>query len=520
MERKNTAFDKFINGIEIVGNRLPHPFWLFIGLSCIVIALSFAMSKAGVSVTYLQAARDASAAPKEVVVEVNNLLSRENIQSFFMNFTNVYSGFAPLGLVMIMMLGVGMLEQTGMLSALIRKTIFATPPSLLVLIIAFVGVNANLASDAGVIVVPTVAGAIFNSLGLNPWIGVISGYVAANGGFTANVFIAGTDALLSGITDSVTVGLGINAPVHPMMNYYFMVASCLIVTTLTVLVTKYYTAKRLGAGDLAIDAKTLHENKITDGESKGLKYCGFAGAVYLVLILILTIPKTGLFRNDSGALLPRSPFLSSIIAILFFLFFILSIAYGVGSGSMKNADDVPKYMQKGVSGALGFIVIALPASIFIDLFAKSNIATIVGVKGGELLESISLTGFPLLLAFVALATFINLFITSGTAKWLILAPIFVPMFAMVGFSPAITQVTYRIADTCTNIISPVDYYVPVIMGLLATYNSDPDRKVGLGTVISLCMPYSITYLIGLLLLLFVWYMFGIDVGPGCSIFMQ
>jgi aminobenzoyl-glutamate transport protein len=263
----------------------------------------------------------------------------------------------------------------------------------------------------------------------------------------------------------------------------------------------------------------MRENKVTDEEMKGLRYSGAAILIYLAIILALTLPSGGLFRNAEGGILPRSPFLSSIVAILFFMFFTLAIAYGKGSGCIKQADDVPKFMQKGVSGALGFIVIALPASIFIDLFAKSNIATIIGVKGGELLKSINLTGFLLLVAFIVLTTCINLFITSGTAKWLILAPIFVPMFTMLGFSPAMTQATYRIADTCTNIISPVDYYVPVIMGLLVTYNNNPDRKVGLGTVISLCMPYSIVYLLSFVALLFIWYMLGIDVGPGCPIYL-
>ena len=518
-EGKVTRFDRFINAVEWAGNKLPHPFWLFVWLTIIILVLSAVMSGAGVSVKYLRAARTAAEAPQEVVVEVNNLLSKENIQSFFMNFSNIYSGFAPLGLVMIMMLGVGMLEQTGMLSALIRKTLLSTPASLLLFIVAFVGVNANLASDAGVIIVPAVAGAVFNSLGLNPWIGVISGYVAANGGFSANVFIAGTDVLLAGITESVTTTAHIKAPVHPMMNYYFMVASTFVITLGTVFVTKFYTARRLGVAKLEVDTEKLNEHKLTGAELKGLRYCGVAALVYVVLILLMTVPKTGLFRNADGGLLPRSPLLSSIVCILFFFFFILALAYGKGSGSIEKAEDVPKFMQKGVAGALGFMVIALPASIFIDLFAKSNISTIIGVSGGEALKSINMTGYPLLVAFVALATFINLLITSGTAKWLILAPIFVPMFSMLGLSPALTQATYRIADTCTNIISPVDYYVPVIMGLLATYNKDPDRKVGLGTVISLCMPYSIFFLVSLLFLLFVWYMFGLDIGPGTPIFM-
>jgi aminobenzoyl-glutamate transport protein len=517
--RKKSVFDRFIDGVERAGNKLPHPFWLFVSLTVIVMVLSFVMSKAGVEVTYLQASKVATDAPQEVTVTVNNLLSKENIQNLFTNFTGIYSGFAPLGLVMIMMLGVGMLEQTGMLSSLIRKTILGAPASMLILIIALVGVNANLASDAGVIIVPAVAGAVFKSLGIHPWIGVISGYVAANGGFSANIFIAGTDALLSGITASVTSGLGIDAPVHPMMNYYFMATSSIIIVGATVLVTKYYTTKKVGQSGITLDHSQLEEHKVTAEELKGLKYAGIAALAYIALILALTIPEGALFRNADGGLLPKSPLLSSIVSILFFFFFTLAMAYGKGSGSISSMDDVPKYMKEGVSNALGFMVIALPASIFISLFSASKISTVIGFWGGELLKSLSFSGYPLLVAFIFICTLMNLFITSGSAKWLIISPVFVPMFSMIGFSPALTQAAYRIADTCTNIISPIDYYVPVIMGLLAMYNTDSERKVGLGTVISLCMPYSIAYMIGLLALLFIWYTLGLPLGPGVPLFM-
>ncbi len=517
MTEKKKGFDRFIDGIEWVGNKLPHPFWLFVLLSGIVIVLSVILSTSGVEVTYMQAARSASEAPTEVVAHVTNLLSKESIQSVLTNFTTIYASFAPLGLVMIMMLGVGMLEQTGMLSALIRKTILGAPESLLIFVIAFVGVNANLASDAGIVIVPSVAGAIFHSMGLNPWIGIIAGYAAAEGGFTANVFIGGTDALLSGITESAA--LGIDAPVHPMMNYFFMCASCLVIVAGTVLVTKFYITPKLGMKGHSQDTADLEKQKLTADEERGLRYCGIVSLVYFAALIIAIIPKNSVFRNDEGGLLPRSPLLSSVVAILFFFFFFLAIAYGKGSGSIKTLDDVPKYMQKGVAGALGFIVIALPASIFIQLFNMSNISTIVGVLGGQALEAMNFSGYPLLLCFVAVCTIVNIFVTSGSAKWLILAPIFVPMFARIGFSPAMTQVTYRIADTCTNIISPLDYYVPVAMGLLSMYNPDPDRKVGIGTIIALCMPYSIVYMISLLIQLFIWFVFKLDIGPGTPMFL-
>ena len=518
--KKKSGFDRFIDGVERVGNKLPHPFWLFVLLSVITIALSAILSLANVQITYTQASFSASGAPAEAVATVNNLLSGEAIGTVLTQFTSIYSGFAPLGIVIIMMLGVGMLEQTGMLSALIRKTLLGTPEALMLLVIAFVGVNANLASDAGVVIVPTVAAAIFKALGMNPWIGIIAGYAAANGGYTANLFISSMDALLASITESVVEGAGIVAPVHPLMNYYFIAAGCIVIVICTELVTKFYTAPKLGVKSLTIDQELAGKHALTKEETRGLRYCGIVSIIYFGVLIALCIPKTSIFRNADGGFLPKSPLLSSVIALLFFFFFALSVAYGLGADIIKSPDDIPRYMQKGVSNALGFIVIALPASIFIHLFHASNLSTVIGALGGKVLNSISLKGFPLLLAFILLCSIINLFVTSGSAKWLIIAPIFVPMFASLGFSPAMTQATYRIADTCSNIISPIDYYVPVIIGMLTMYNDDPDRKVGIGTVMSLCMPYTIAYLIGMVLLLLVWYVFGFDLGPGTPMFLM
>lgn len=517
-KKKSGGFDKFINGIERVGNKLPHPFWLFVILSVIVILASFILSEMGIAIPYMKASKVAGEAPEMAVATVTNLLSGTTLVEIFTNLTNIYTGFAPLGLVMIMMLGVGMLEQTGMLSALIRKTILGAPPALLMFIIAIVGVCANLASDAGIVIVPAVAGAVFHSMGLNPWVGVITGYVAANGGFSANLFIGGTDALLAGITESVTTAAGIDAPVHPMINYFFMIAATFVIAGATVLVTKFYTEPHLSDMKLkARDANAAQESQLTKDEIRGLKYCAVVAVAFIAALVALCLPANSAFRNDSGNFLPKSPLLSSIIAILFLFFFALAMAYGKGARVIKSMSDVPVYMQKGVSGALGFIVIALPASVFIQLFSESNLSTVIGAAGGKVLQNLNLSGFPLLLAFIVLCTAINLFVTSGSAKWLILAPIFVPMFSMMGFSPAMTQVTYRIADTCSNIISPLDYYVPVIMGLLATYNDDSDRKIGIGTVLSLCMPYTIAYLLGLIALLFLWMLFNLPLGPGAFI---
>ncbi|MCR1897398.1 AbgT family transporter [Irregularibacter muris] len=519
-KQKTNKLERFISTVEKIGNKLPHPFWLFIALSVIVMVLSFVMAKMGVSVNYMSAARESGAAPTETLVTITNLLSKESLQDFFGNLVSNYSGFAPLGATIVIMFAVGVLEKSGMLDALIRRTIIKTPPSLIIAVIAFIGTNSGITGDAGTIMIPALSGAIMKSIGLNPWIGVIAGYAAANGGFHATMLITGNDVLLSGVTKSVTDGLGINYSTHPLMNWYFMAAASIVIIICTVLVSQFFTKKYLGEDKVEIDKADINNSQLTDAEKRGLRWSGIAFIAYIALILILTIPSNGLFRNADGTLLPQSPLMNSILSILFFLFFILAIVYGKASGSVKSLQDIPGLMQEGFSGAIGFMVIALPASVFINLFNASNISTVLGVHLGNLFTSINLGGFAAILVLILVSTCFNIFITSGVTKWLIFSPVFIPLFASLGMSPALTQATYRIADMSTNIISPIDYYVPVIMGLLATYKSKNEkREVGIGTVISLCLPYSIAFLVGMTLLMFIWHLFGLPIGPGAPMFL-
>ncbi|WP_024821252.1 AbgT family transporter [Aminobacterium mobile] len=512
-------FQRFIKGIEIIGNKLPHPFWLFVILSLIVIILSFLLSKAGVSVTYMAAGKGGEAA-KETTVAVTNLISYKALRPFFANFVKTYVGFAPLGLIMTMMLGIGLIEQTGLISALMRKTIMGAPSFLVTAVLAFVGINANLASDAGIIFTPAIGAAVFKALGRNPWVGIVTGYAAASGGFTANLFIAGTDALLAGITESVTKGMNIPGPTHPLINWYFLIGATFIVTFVTTFVTERFTVKILGDTHGHEDESELLKHAVTPEENRGLRYALIAAIICIGLLLYLTVPQGSFFRADDGTIVPKSPLLSGVVAIIFFLFFFVGIAYGYGSGSIKEASDIPKLMQKGLQGSLSFLVVALPASLFINLFNTSNMATILSVRGAEWLEAMNLGGIPLLVMYILLCTFLNLFIMSGSAKWLILAPIFVPMFSMVGFSPALTQLAYRIGDSSSNIITPLSYYLPVVIGLMEQYKPEGHTEpVGMGTVISLAMPYTIAYLIFFTLQLIVWYMFNIPIGPGASLFL-
>ena len=517
--KKIGGFEKFIKGVEVVGNKLPHPFWLFVYLTAIVMVLSFILNKAGVSVTYMAAGRD-GAAGKEATVAVVNLLSVDSIRSIFTGFVSTYISFAPLGLIMTMTLGIGLLEQSGLISAFMRKTIIGAPSWAISAVLAIIGINANLASDAGIIFTPAIGGAIYKALGRNPWVGIITGYAAATGGFTANFFVAGTDALLAGITQSALGSMSIqNTPVHPLMNWYFLLFSTITLTLLTTLITEKFLVKHLGDDAAFQDASDLAKHEVTADEKRGLRWAGIALIAIVVALLLTTVPKNAIFRDPkTHTIVPTSPFLSGIIGILFFVFFFLGLAYGYGSRTIKKATDIPKLMQNGLAGSLSFLVVVLPASIFISFFNKSNLTTILSVKGAQGLEAIGLGGVPLLVLFVLLCAFVNMFIVSGSAKWLILAPIFVPMFYRIGFSPALTQMAYRVGDSSTNPISPLSYYLPVVIGLLEQYRpkNKENVEVGMGTVMSLVLPYTIVFLIMFTLQLVVWYLLKLPLGPGAG----
>lgn len=514
--KKRGLLLRFIKGVEIVGNKLPHPFWLFVILSGIILALSWWLGNAGMSVKYMAAGRG-GAEGKETIVSVVNLLTFKSMRVVFTDLLKIYSSFPPLGLIIVMTLGIGLLEQSGMISALMRKTILGAPSYLVTFALAIVGINANLASDAGIIFTPMIGAAIFKALGRNPWIGITAGYAAAQGGFTANFFIAGTDALLAGITESAAKGMNIPGPVHPLMNWYLMVAATVVVAFVTTFVTEKITCKYLGDEGGTMDATELEKHRVTDVENRGLRWSLYAGLGYILLIVALTFPQGSFFRADNGNILPSSPFLSSIAGILFCLFFVMGVAYGYGAKVIKEGSDIPKMMERGLKGGISFLVVVLPAAIFIHLFNASNLATILAVNGADWLKSMNLTGSKLIVAFVLLTTTINLFISSGSAKWLILAPIFVPMLGMMGFSPALTQAAYRVGDSCTNNIAPLSYYVPVMLGFYEQYKQDAEQEVGIGTLISLQLPFSVMYLILFTALLVFWFTMGWPLGPGADL---
>lgn len=520
--QKTGGIERFIKVIETAGNKLPHPVTIFTYLSVFILILSYFMAKVGVSVTYLAASRDAAEVAKETTVTAVNLLSRDQLQSITIDFVKTYITFFPIGLVVVMMMGVTVAEKAGLISALMKKLVLGAPDYLVTFIVALVGVCANIASDAGIVFAPAIGGSVFFALGRHPIAGILAGYVAAYGGFSANALIAGTDALLAGITQSVASSFGIDVPVHPLMNWYVMAASTLMLAFIVTIITEKVVSPILGKfepEDPELKIPDRSEFRLEENEKKGLKAAGIATVIFIAMLLLLTVPQNAFFRNEAGELLPKSPLTQSIIFILFVFFVFVGIIYGKVAGTIVSDKDIAKYMQSGLVGVAGFLVVCLPASMFISWFGKSNISTIIAVKGAQFLQSLNLSGIPLLLMFVLLSAAMNLFITSGTSKWLILAPIFVPMFYMMNLSPAATQMAYRIGDSTTNIISPVSAYLPVVLGMMEKYRSK-GQEIGIGTVISLTLPYSITLLICWMLFFGLWLLLGLPMGPGAPVFIN
>jgi len=530
---------------------------VFLILIGVVVGLSILLARLGVGVSYVTID---PATGEEVanLVRVLSLAQRSIVQQTMQDFVNIYATFTPVGFVIIMILGVSVAEHTGFFSAVIRIIVRQTPPALVTFVIAVVGICANIASDAGIIIAPTLGGAIFLALRRHPVAGVCAGYVAAYGGFSANLLISGTDVVLAGITESAVGHFAMDAAVHPLMNWYCMMGSTVVLALAVTVVTEKVIVPYLGeyrpgdgsvghatpearAGSAANTAATQgsqrgnattaappspqHRNPTPEelhldrSEVRGLWAAGAVTALSVAILLLLTVPADALLRNDEGALLPRSPLISGIIFILFAYFVVVGVTYGVAAGTLRSQKEVPRMMERGLAGVASFLVVCLPASLFIHLFQESNLTTVIAVRGADLIRNLEIGMIPTLLFFAIFCAALNLIITSGFTKWLILAPIFIPLFHHLDVGPAIVQMSYRIGDSTTNIISPVSAYLPFLLGLLEKYRTK-GQEVGLGTAMALMLPYSMTLLVVWILYLALWLLLGLDPGPGVSLFLN
>lgn len=501
-KKKNGLFSKFLSAVEILGNKLPDPFMLFALLAGIVILLSYIFNALGTTVVHPGTGEE---------MAIKNLASGEGIEYILTSMLENFTGFAPLGLVLSMMLGVGLAEKVGLLDFAIRKTILKAPSTFVTYAVVFVGIMGNLASDAAMILIPPLAAMVFYKVGRHPIAGLIAGFSAAGAGFTANLLIVGTDALLSGISTEAAAIMDSSLVVTPVDNWYFNIISVFVLTVIGALITEKIIEPRLGKYE-GQDVEADSEDDPNAG--RAFRNAVIAGLVYIaILVTAILIPNSPL-TNEEGGIIP-SPFLSGIVPIILFFFLIIGITYGITIGNIKSGKDITNFMAEAIKDLSGYIVLIFAISQFIAYFNWSNIGIWIAVNGAEFLSSVNFTGIWLIIGYIILTAILEFFITSGSAKWALEAPIFVPMFMQLGYHPAFTQLSYRVADSSMNIMTPLNPYLVIILSFMQRY----DKKAGLGTLMSLMVPYAFLFLFVWIILIAIFYFFNLPIGPGVRPFL-
>jgi aminobenzoyl-glutamate transport protein len=413
-------------------------------------------------------------------------------------------------------MGVSIAERSGLLTVVMRTIAFSVPKKIVLPVIFIIGACGNIGSDAGIVIVPPIAALIFMQMGLHPIAGLVAGYAGATAGFTANFFIAGTDVLLAGISTEITDKM-VNMPeVSATANWYFMIVSTLMVGFGGAFIARRYTIPRCQRFEIIGELEPASaQNSLTAIEKKGLKRAGLALLIYSIVIILLVAPGGAPLRNQlTGGIVP-SPFLRGLIPILFFFFAIPGYFYGKTTGAIKVPNDVLKQMEHGMKELSGYIVLMLVVAQFINLFYWSHLDTIMAIKGANFLQATGLTGPVMFVLFMIIVATLNIFLGSGSAKWAIFAPIFIPMLAQLGYSPAFVQLIYRIGDSITNAVTPLYIYFPLLLGWIHKYN----KNIGIGTIVSLLIPYSIILFLMWTVLLLAWYWLNIPIGVGEHIYL-
>lgn len=512
MSQKNTASNQkngLLKSIERIGNALPHPAMIFVYLSLAVVVISAIVAKVGDPVTYYDAK-----AGEEVTTTAISLLNAEGLRYMFNSATKNFTGFAPLGTVLVAMLGVGVAEWSGLINASLKKLLSGVNARFLTAVVVFAGIMSNIASDAGYVVVIPLGAIVFAGAGRHPIAGLAAAFAGVSAGFSANLLIGTLDPLLAGITNEALRSAGVEYEVFATANWYFMIVSTFLLVILATFVTEKIVEKNLGAYDG--DYMPTQE-QLTETENKGLRNAGIALLIFVALMAFLMFTPNAIFKTpDADGNLSLNSFMrSGLIPLILLLFMIPGYVYGKTVGKINNSRDFVTSMTEAMKSMGGYLVLAFFAAQFVNYFSYTKLGTILSVKGAELLESIGFVGLPLILAFIVVSAFLNLFIGSASAKWGIMAPVFVPMMMKLGLTPEITQVAYRIGDSTTNIITPLMSYFAMIVVFAQKY----DKKSGLGTLISTMLPYSIVFLIGWSIMLTIWYFVEAPIGPGAFIHM-
>ncbi|RKT82122.1 aminobenzoyl-glutamate transport protein [Saccharopolyspora antimicrobica] len=500
--------DRVLNLVERVGNKLPEPFILFGLLFLAVVVISTAVAAFGVTVRI---------PGDDEVTPIRGALTGEGLEFLFTKMAENFIGFPPLETVVTIMLAVGLAERTGLLTALIRVAFGGAPRWVLPYAVGLVGIAASVMADSSMIIIPPLAALVFKAAGRHPVAGLLGGFAAVGAGYSTSPLVTSLDALFAGISNKVAETLpDPGTVVTPVSNYYFNLASSIVLGLLAGLLIDKVIEPRLvrtGVPREESEAAPSVKAELEPAERRGLIRAGVAFLLTAAGVLLLVVWPDSPLRNEAGGFLPKSPLLDSVTTLIFLGFVVPAIVYGARVGVVRRAADVPKLMAEAIRELAGFLVLAFMLGQFIALFNWTNLGAWVAVSGAELLRAIGLDGYPAFLGFMVLASVLNLFIISGSSLWTLMASVFVPMFVLLGFEPGFAQAAFRVGDSATQIMTPLNPYMIIILGYLRRY----EPEAGMGTLVARMTPFVIPFWLVWALILTVFYFADLPLGPGTGI---
>jgi aminobenzoyl-glutamate transport protein len=503
--------------IERTGNRLPDPVFIFLWCIAAIVVVSLVASAIGVSATH---PTRVDAAGQPLLIEARSLLSADNVRRLLVDMPATFTGFHPLGYVLVVMLGAGVAERSGLFAAAMSSAVRRAPIALLTPAVALVAMLGNLATDAAYVVLIPLAGVVFAAAGRHPVAGIAAAFAGVSGGFSANLVVGPLDALLFGITEAGAESLAPDWDANIAGNWYFIVAMTVLFLPVIWYVTDRVIEPRLQPlGDEAMTSETAGEVKnhaagLSDAERRGLARAGLATAgVVLLWILLCILPGTPLIDETAPAEARLNPLYQSLVAGFFLLFLAAGWAYGSAVGTIANHRDGVRMMSEAMGDLAYYLVLAFAAAHFVAMFNWSNLGLILAIGGASALEASNLPTALLLVVIILFAGLINLFVGSASAKWALLAPVIVPMLMLLGISPEMSTAAYRVGDSATNIITPLMPYFPLILVFCQRWQKD----FGIGSLAATMLPYSLLLLAAGTLMTVLWVLFGLPLGPGASV---
>jgi aminobenzoyl-glutamate transport protein len=497
------GLQRTLDRVERIGNALPHPATLFLLLCAGVVGLSWLADA-----VQLQAVNPVSGEP----VRAFNLISGEGLQRLIMGIVPNFMNFAPLGPVLVCLLGLSVAEQSGLLGAVVRLVVGVAPRRLLTFMVVFCGAMSHSAGDVGYVLLIPLSATLFHAVGRHPLAGIAAAFAGVSGGFAANLLLSPTDVVLAGLTQEAARALAPAYAVSPMANYYFLAVSVVLITAVGTFITDRVVEPRLGPYRGDVPAEPLMP--LTGTERRSLAWAGLAVLLLAGIVLAGLLPADGFLQDPAKPGFIGSYFVRGLTFFIFLFGLAPGLAYGLAAGTIRGDAAVYRGMQKNMELVAGYLVLVFFIAQFVNLFNWSNLGVLFAIKGAAALKTLALGPVPLLVGLILLTATVDLFLGSAAAKWAILAPVFVPMFMLLGYSPELTQVTYRVGDSITNIITPLSSNFPLVLMFVQRYVP----KAGIGTITAAMLPYSAVNLVGWTALLIAWLLLSWPLGPGAPLF--